>query len=470
MSLPSKSSDLNSAKVSPLAILFFTVFVPMLVTYVMATGNEFRQAAVFVSLIIGGVILARPFWGLLLFIALVYVRPEESLTELQGLRIPLLVSITTLVATIFQKLISRERFIFTPLGGMMIGFGITAVISGAFIGMGSVAAQDIGRLVILVLLMLNLVSDQKRYQQIAGTILLFTAYLAVYSIYLYYSGGGLNDEGGLRSKATGIFSDPNDIAGTIVAGLALALFRIRSSSAVWRYFYVALSLIIVYAIFLTHSRGGLLAFLLVISAYLVMSFRPEKAALLAVLFAPLILLGFASGRMSNFDTSDASANSRFWFWTNGVEHFIQKPLLGVGYKGFTDINEGMTAHNSFVLCFTELGFLGYFFWIGCFFLVFRKLHPAVIPSMEKKEHVELIATQVGVAGFMMASFWISRTYVAVLYLLICLPVIIKRIINERNHSSDKENSLNIDIREKIKIITICIFSIMAIYMLAMRLR
>ena len=466
MSTPLPSSDSDSRKISPAAILFFVLVVPALITYVMATGNEFRQAAVFVGLLVGGVILARPFWGLLLFIALVYVRPEESLVELQGLRLPLLVALTTLVATIFHKLVNRERFVLTPLGGMMVCFGITAVISGALVGMGSVAAQDFGRLVVLVLLMLNLVTNEKRYQQIAATILLFTAYLAIYSIYLYFAGSALNEDGLLRSKATGIFSDPNDIAGTIVAGLGLSLFRIRSAPKGWKYFYAALSLILTIAIFFTHSRGGLLALLMVIGSYLVISFRPQKAIFIASIIGPILLFGLASGHMTNFNSGDASANSRFWFWSNGVEHFIQKPIFGIGYKGFLDINDGMTAHNSFVLCFTELGFIGYFFWMSCIYLAFRKLYLPITISKSDKYVSDIQASRVALAGFLMASFWISRTYVPILYLLISLPVILRN--NNVEPSIDESRVLKID--EFGKIFLICTGSIVTIYILALRLR
>jgi hypothetical protein len=39
------------------------------------------------------------------------------------------------------------------------------------------------------------------------------------------------------------------------------------------------------------------------------------------------------------------------------------PVFGVSYNSFTDHHE-RTTHNSFVLCFAELGLLGYFTWLA----------------------------------------------------------------------------------------------------------
>ncbi len=56
---------------------------------------------------------------------------------------------------------------------------------------------------------------------------------------------------------------------------------------------------------------------------------------------------------------------RVALWQKGIEIIRAHPLLGVGmgnYGQFTD--NGLTAHNSYVLCAAELGFFGYFFWLG----------------------------------------------------------------------------------------------------------
>jgi putative inorganic carbon (hco3(-)) transporter len=469
LSRPTEGDVTPPSKSPVLLILCLLVLIPGLITYTMANSNEWRETAIVLAIIAGGIIIARPFWGLLIFIALLYTRPEESINELAGLRIPLIVSVVTLVAAIFQKLLAREVFAKTPLNGMIIGFGASAVFSAMSSGLASVAAQDVGRLVIIVLLMVNLVNTPKRYQQVSTTILAFTLYLSAYSIYLYFTGGALNEHGLLRSQATGIFSDPNDIAGTIVAGLGLTLFRARMEQKFLRWVYIFISVVFFWAILLTNSRGGLVALMLLAIIFVFLTVRNKLKALSILLVAVVPLMLLSSSRMRNFDSGDESANQRFWYWTNGIDQLIQNPLLGVGYQSFTEVNGGMTAHNSFVLCFAETGLIGYFFWMGCFYYTFRtsrKSEPGSDSDASKKQALELLGTRVALIGFLASAFWISRTYVPILYLLISLP-----ITQQLANPQDKKNEpVPTPLREWGRITLICLGSILAIYIYALRNR
>ena len=68
--------------------------------------------------------------------------------------------------------------------------------------------------------MINLVTTPDKYRVFVSAMLLFTFYLACYSIYLYFTGSALKQQDFQRSQATGIFGDPNDLAATIVGYLA----------------------------------------------------------------------------------------------------------------------------------------------------------------------------------------------------------------------------------------------------------
>jgi hypothetical protein len=100
-----------------------------------------------------------------------------------------------------------------------------------------------------------------------------------------------------------------------------------------------------------------------------------------------------------------------------------RPITGVGYRQFTEHYE-LTAHNSFVLCFAETGLVGYFLWLsllGITLLQLQKLKhlPEDIPFGPDIQRFASIL-QASVVGFMAAAFFLSRTYVPLLYLLIGL--------------------------------------------------
>ena len=476
-----------SARLPLPLILACATVIPAALAYALATTNETRVLAVIFAALGALVIIARPFWGLLFFVALLYTRPEEMIPALQGMRLPLLISVVTLVSLVFQKLLAREPLTRSPLNAMMTGFGLSVILSAASQGNFSVAILDISRLVILVLLISNLVTSPQRYRALVTALLLFTGYLAAYSIYLFHSGATTHREGIEQAKATGIFSDPNDLAATFVAGLALVLTRVRRAPTLLpRLLYGLVAVVILVAIILANSRGGMLALLALLGGFVFVNTRRKALATIIAVVLGLGVVTFGAGRMTNFDSKEASANSRFWFWANGVQQLQHKPLLGVGYNGFPDVNHGMTAHNSFVLCFAETGLVGYFFWMGCIYYCYRWRGPrpsgGTAPTdtdvATRDATFEAQGAQFALMAYLVAAFWISRTYTPVLYLLFSLPIVQRIAFAPALAAaakpkpvtpvpSDPKGNIAAD---WLHIALLCLGSILFIYLLAMRLR
>jgi len=401
------------------------VLLPAVLAYALTTSNELQVTAAVIALLGVVSILARPYVGLMLFIGLLYIRPEEMFPAMAGMRLTLMIGLVTLVGTWFQLCLNRSPIVRTPVNPLIIGFGVIVVISGMTVGNLSEAAAEIGKLVILVLLILNLIRDRERYQSIVSTLLICTAYLSVYSIYLFYTGGAFVQDAGetVRAQGSGIFNDPNDLAATIVAGMALAVTRLSLSRGPTRLFYVALACIMLAAVLLTNSRGGMVSLLvLVMGAFLSFSKNKVKSIVLAVLTV-FVVLAAGPGRMTTFDSEEESANQRFYFWNNGVNMLLDNPLTGVGFRQFGDHNNGATAHNSFVLCFGELGIPGYFCWIGIIYFCYRRRGESDKVDVEDPADVrELLGARLALSAYLAAAFFISRTYVAVPYLLMSLPL------------------------------------------------
>jgi len=397
------------------------------VAYALAVGNENQVIAGVVGILGLVIVIARPFWGLLFFVGLLYTRPEETIPSLAGMHLPLVISLTTLVGLLLQMALKGEWFVRSPVNFLILGFVGVATASAVQHGNWLDALQDTGRLGVLLLLFLNLVRTESGYETVVTSILVFTGFLAAFSAYLYFTGAALQYDDGSgvveRAQATGIFSDPNDLAATMVPALALALFRAYKASRYRRWAYAGLSALIVSAIFLTNSRGGLLALMVVVGTFIfLITRRKVLAALLAGVVCAGLLFG-TSGRMTNFDSQEASSNQRFWYWSNGYDQLVESPVLGVGYAGFLEINGGMTAHNSFVLCFTELGLVGYTCWMGCLYCCFQGgRRPARKLPATETALTPLTAARIGCAGMLVACFFLSRTYAPVTYLIMGLPL------------------------------------------------
>jgi putative inorganic carbon (hco3(-)) transporter len=442
------SAYAQPAQGAPILILLVAgLVVPAILAYALGTVSEMRVLAVVIALVGALTVLARPFWGLILFVALLYTRPEEAIPELAGTRLTLGMSLLTLVAMYFQMVLNRQPMTRTPVAGLFVAWGVWAALGALPYGTWEIAAQELGRLVILVLLILNLVRTPAQYRAFASAVILFTAYLAGYSIQRYFTGGALVrtdwKEAILQTQATGIFGDPNDLAATIVAGLALVFIRFKASQALMRWVYAALGGLFLWAIFLTNSRGGMLALLTVVGGYILVTSRKKALAFSCIPLVLGLILVVSPARMTNFDSDDGSANSRFWYWHAGLMELKANPVMGVGYGRFMDINGGMTAHNSFVLCFTELGLPGYLLWMGCLYYGFRRRKQTgdADPPVDRTDarlqelqalaaspprgspDMELLGSRLALAGFLMGAFWISRTYTPIMVLIMVLPTV-----------------------------------------------
>ena len=171
----------------------------------------------------------------------------------------------------------------------------------------------------------------------------------------------------IRIRGVGFVNDPNDFAQAMIS-LLPAIFLWKGPRLLSNIFFVGVPVAILIAgLYLTHSRGAIVA----LAAVVLLSARRRistlPAALLAgVLFAGSLALGWSGGR----DVSLDSGADRLDLWAAGLQLIKQHPFFGVGIGGFSDAN-GITAHNSVVICAAETGVVGLFFWVMFLFCSFR---------------------------------------------------------------------------------------------------
>lgn len=406
-------------------IVFLTTLFPLALAYAFATGSELRVVAGMVGLLGVGLIMWQPFLGLILLIGLIYVRLEEVAPVLAGMRLTLLISVATLVGATLQLLLRKTPLVKNPMVGMLLGFAATACVSSMTMGYLTSTLEEMGKLVAMALLVINLIRTPDRYRTFVTWLIIFTTYLAGFSIYRYFTGGALMEAGIQRSQLTGIFSDPNDLAAAVVFGLALAMNRIPNSRAVGRWVYSLACVVMTTAILLTNSRGAMISLAVVVVVFVLSLMKNKGAAILAAVFAIALLGVVAPSRMKTFDSSEESANSRFELWLDGLEELKANPILGMGFRQFSEQSpSGLTAHNSFVLCFSELGLVGYFFFIGCLYYALRRPREGDgrIKYLDPQSERDLFGARMALIGFLAAAFWLSRTYIQVTWLFIALGV------------------------------------------------
>jgi O-antigen ligase/polysaccharide polymerase Wzy-like membrane protein len=407
-------------------------------------------------LVIGGVVgliacmlvVACPYVGLILFLALLYLRPEESFPQLAGLRMTLMVSVLALSAWTINALICRERFLLhLPAVRCCFGFAVVAIGSTAFSVPDLATLSDVTlemlKLLILFLLVVHLVDSEARLRTAGGAVLLFTAIVGARTIWQYQHGEALvQSDGEVRALATGIFADPNDLALAMAMALPLALGAVLGKARAWtRLWSLATIPVLIWTIFVTNSRGGMLA--LGAAVFLFFGKKLGRVGIIVGALAVLLLFSFGPSRLSQLSGDDESAQGRVDAWQAGLQMLRSSPLWGVGKGQFTEHN-WLTAHNSLVLCLGELGLAGTACWIGLFYFSIRDgrrvvslpagatdSSPLPVPaastpprasSPRKSIQSHSTLLQTCLVAFMVGGFFLSRTYTPPLYVYLGLTV------------------------------------------------
>ena len=196
-----------------------------------------------------------------------------------------------------------------------------------------------------------------------------------------------------RVRYRGDLHDPNEVSLTICAGALSTLigFALRKRTPLGVFLYGLGAVIVLWTVFLTQSRGGLIAGMLVPGVYVVRRFGLKALIPCAAIALPVLILGSRSG-----ENADVSTQLRYEAWATGLGMFRHNPLFGVGARQFTEHNF-LTAHNTFVLAFSELGFPGMVMFVAIVFLSMKMLVVGLI-QLRKVPGTE-VATVWGMALF-----------------------------------------------------------------------
>lgn len=164
-----------------------------------------------------------------------------------------------------------------------------------------------------------------------------------------------------RLRGEGEISDPNDFGQLTVCLIPLVFFFWRPKRTVSNIAFVIVpASVLVFGMYLTHSRGSIVA----LAAVALVAARRRIGTLPALvmtggLFIAASVLHVAGGR----EISSSAGSDRTGLWGQGLEMLKSQPLFGVGYGHFAEKSDvGLTAHNSIVVCAAELGLFGLFFW------------------------------------------------------------------------------------------------------------
>jgi O-antigen ligase len=133
----------------------------------------------------------------------------------------------------------------------------------------------------------------------------------------------------------------------------------------------------------------------------------------------LFVFGFGGGRALGI--SSAGSSGRLDTWSEQLPLLLSNPILGVGWNAVRSYTKH-TSHNSFLLCAVELGFPGYFIWLGLVICTVLYLNLVLSETAQKPEFEGIYRTaytvRLALFTYLTTSWFLSRTYVASLYVVL----------------------------------------------------
>lgn len=424
----------------------------------------------------------QPFFYLLAYLAILYIRPHEFVPAFMNLPVLPLLLVAAFGIWLVRQPKNFEASQFRLMPVLLLMLMLSVIFTGWF-GGGLQVFSDFAPVVMLFYIVATSVDSLQRLRQIFIVLSVSVTVIAWHGI--DQSARGIGWTGAELSQGTritylGFLNDPNDLAMalTMVLPMIVYLARGAGSRLVGLAWYAAAAAVM-YAIYLTNSRGAVLAVGSMVAMYGMLRYGVVKSVIvLPMLMAPLVALG--PSRMAEMSADEDSAEGRIEAWYEGVQLLISRPLFGVGKGQFAE-HHGLTAHNSFVLAFAELGLIGYFFWLSILIISWLMLQrlvrsghepaPAPAPDSAAASGIEQTAEEVlpadsgphedtlgedasdesalddddkkkgkpeetpweklqgaartlwyGYVGGLVSAFFLSRSYVVILYLHIALIV------------------------------------------------
>jgi putative inorganic carbon (hco3(-)) transporter len=326
-------------------------------------------------------ILCNPYWGLVLFLAVLFVRVEVFLPEgrIPGTDITTfkLASWLTMSLALFgwmlQVILKRETVRWRAELGWMVALILTLASTAVRVHLpdgGMALLMEIGKTAAVFLVLQQLMNSERRVYLGMHWFLLFAVCLSLIGAYGWFTGTHVWMENGMpRASVAGDYKDPNGLGACLATAAPIGLFlALRRGSLPVRLWGLLGLLIVVTGIYLSNSRGGMLALAVGTCVLLVNQIGWARGIMIAGLALGLMVT-CGTDRFSNQPftqravAGDESAMGRIRAWEAGLEMWERQPLLGVGHGQFVEYHI-REAHNQFVQVLAEAGFVGAFLWVG----------------------------------------------------------------------------------------------------------
>ena len=388
------------------------------------------------------------FAAIIMFTAILYVRPAEFYPSPLTTSIALIVGIATLGLFIPTQL-SLEGTLTArpPEVNLVLLFCLTALLSIPLAINREAAWVEFSgtfiRCVVIFIVMVNVVRTEARLKSLIFLAMAAGIWLSVQAVNDYRL--GLMTVEGYRAagRGTGIFGNTNDMALHLVTILPISVaLMIGSKGAARKLLYGTCAAVMISAIVLSYSRGAFIGMLIV---FLFIAWKLGSRRRLEIVFAVLAFAGvivllapdkYGSRLLSIFIPSldaEGSADSRRGELFRSIYLALRHPLLGIGMGNYQPemSYKGLVTHNSYTQVAAEMGMSALVCYVMFIVTPLKKLGQIARETFETRRDSRFyylaLGLQASLIAYLISSFFLSVAYVWYVYYLVAYAVCLRRL-------------------------------------------
>ncbi|MAF42141.1 MAG: oligosaccharide repeat unit polymerase [Cyanobium sp. ARS6] len=406
--------------------------------------------------------LAYPFLVVISFVAFSYFRIHEAIPQIYPLRIPLILAIATAGVLTYHIAIRNTvrpywRYELSILSVFAAQVLLSVIFSTNRANSLEFFLSIFAKTLLMVPAIIWLTRKSYEFKLTTYTFIICGTLLSVIGLINKFKGVGLVEGSRITiaREFSSVLGDPNDLASILLCPLSFAAaLYFSNKKIIFRLISILSFLLILYAIFSTQSRGGLLGAATIFYVYFARVIKPKKIAPVLGLISLVImalLSGISdrsSGGINELSQSgvDASSMGRIYAWGASIEMAIAHPIAGVGVNNFLNNfwefssywdGQNKAAHSAWFEILGETGFAGlivYLILISRILKVSREnMHLVFSSKFKFNSDTEVVARALhsSLLGIIVSSTFLSQGFAWSGYIIFSLTLALNTYVKKR---------------------------------------
>ena len=193
------------------------------------------------------------------------------------------------------------------------------------------------------------------------------------------------------------------------------------------------------AIYYTGSRGGFLASVACLFAYILSRSKLTFKQLIVASSISFLLFMTAPAFLTATHDSHGSAQNRVDVWKEGLEMVRYNPVFGIGKGNYASYTGSLIAHNSAIEVMGETGLPGLFLWLSLITISFKGIWAFYASTDNLNQKSYAMALAISIIGYIASSMFVTLEY-ETFYLLLGFAAALGEVSGQEITFSKKDCS------------------------------